>query len=70
MTAITNLSYLAVKAKYVISPKPELILAHTTPNSISGILLARATIMKLPAAKLTTDNVRILCQKFWQLLIK
>ena len=56
----TYLSYSAVKARKVISPKPELILANTTPDKTTIILVPKATVMKLAIAKVTTASTLIL----------
>ena len=56
----TYLSYSAVKARNVTSPKPELILANTTPDKTIIILVPKATVMKLAIAKVTITSTLIL----------
>ena len=49
-----------MKARNVTSPKPELILANTTPDKTIIILVPKATVMKLAIAKVTTASTLIL----------
>ena len=55
-----DLSYRAVKLRNVISPKPELMLAHTTPKITSPTFSPSPTKMKLSRENSTAVYTLIL----------